>query len=75
MTPKYFHKLTDEEYLELANGNTTIRQLLDNYKQPDWCGYPEALNPFLGCDYLTDRFLRSEISRGFCQHCPCYERN
>ena len=32
----------------VINGKKSWHWLTERYKQPDWCGYPEALHP-LGC--------------------------
>ena len=68
----YWHKLPQEKINELIKNKTKIKEILKNYKQPDWCNYPEALGGFLGCWSLTDNRpggLRTKISMEYCKNC------
>ena len=69
---RYFHTLADSTLKRLISQGTTWQQLIDRYKQPDWCGYPEALAGVMGCWSLTDWSLRHKISREYCASCDCY---
>lgn len=40
-------------------------------KQPDWCDYPEADQPFFGCWSLLDGMVTDE---NYCKECECYIR-
>jgi len=74
---KYWHKLPQSKIDELINSGTTIGFVLDHYKQPSWCGYPNALAGAAGCWSLNDNSkngTRTEISRKFCKTCDCYEK-
>ena len=69
---KYWHELTDEEIKEIHNSHATVRDVLDNLKQPDWCNYPDVFEE-LGCWSLTDGELRKKISLESCKDCPCFK--
>lgn len=71
---KYWHEATDEELKALVEKGTTIKQVNEQYIQPDWCDYPGALDGMMGCWSLTDVLgLRHSISHEFCKTCPCYK--
>jgi len=73
MNKPYFHKISQEEVNKLVKEKKTVEYLLENYKQPDWCKYPEALSMTLGCWSLCDiekDGLRTKISEEFCKNCP-----
>ena len=73
---KYFHELSDEEIKELLENKVTWEYVMKNFKQPDWCGYTNALEGAMGCWSLIDYFgRRKEISREFCKDCPCFEKS
>ena len=42
-----------------------------NIKQPEWCCYPEADEPFWGCWSLLDGMVTSEE---YCKKCEYYKR-
>lgn len=72
---KYWHELTQKEVEILIESKVTYRYLLDNYKQPDWCNYPNALEGALGCWSLMDATpngLRTKISLEFCKNCELF---
>ena len=70
---RYWHELTDNEIEELINRKVTWGEILDTFKQPDWCSYPMALNSALGCWSLVDAInLRHQISHTYCESCDCY---
>jgi len=64
---RYFHKLTPEQRSELERKNVLIQDLLDHFKQPDWCGYPNALSGLFGCWALHRK--DTEINQNYCKGC------
>lgn len=62
---KYFHELTDEELQDSVERKATY----DEFLHPEWCGYPNALDPLLGCWSLTDPIIRKKICKEFCKEC------
>ena len=44
---------------------------MSKVKQPDWCCYPDAGEPFLGCWSLWLGMVKDE---SFCVDCDCYIR-
>ena len=69
---KYFHELSEDEFNQIAKYNfgKTWLWLAENYPQPDWCGYPNAVadGPFMGCGSLMD-FSVNEEGKERCKHC------
>lgn len=63
---QFFHKISNDEYNRLVDEDKTWQHIIDNYKQPDWCGYPEALRGGMGCWKLTDRGVKSQED---CKEC------
>ena len=59
---KYWHELSGEEKAEAIEKEMTW----DEFNQPDWCGYLEALNGLMGCWSLTGD---ANISKEFCKNC------
>jgi len=73
MMKKYFHEISQKEIEKLIKEKKTVRYVIDNYKQPDWCGYHEALHPTFGCWSLCDtspKGSRTMISFNGCSTCP-----
>jgi len=71
---RYFHTLADSTIRCLIAKKITWGEVQKRYKQPDWCGYPDALEGAMGCWSLVDLFgLRHEISRDYCKKCDCYK--
>ena len=71
----YWHELTDEHIKGLITQKKTIGYVLKNYKQPDWCTYPEALSRDMGCWSLVDDFdLRKKISIEYCKKCDLFKK-
>lgn len=69
---EYWHELSQEKIDELISKKVTLKYVMDNYKQPDWCNYPNALEGVMGCWSLTDNRkdgLRTKISKQFCSNC------
>jgi len=74
---KYFHEIPQEEIESLIAGDKTWGDISSQFKQPDWCDYPEALNGDMGCYSLTDirrGGLREKISIDFCSTCDCFKK-
>ena len=72
---KYFHSLPQKEINKLVESKMKIGELIEKYKQPKWCGYPEALSGKWGCWALMDLSEnggRTKISKEFCKSCDCY---
>jgi hypothetical protein len=71
----YFHELPQEEIDKLISEGVTVGYIMDNYKQPDWCNYPEALSMSMGCWSLCDLSkdgLRTKISKDYCKGCDYF---
>lgn len=71
----YWHEISQDEIDTLIENKATNQFVVDNYKQPDWCSYPEALAGRMGCYSLLDRELRTKISPEFCKGCDCCNLN
>mgnify|MGYP001792345949 CR=1 FL=1 len=67
----YFHEISTEEIEKLKARNVTWTYIVENYSQPEWCTYPEALRGKWGCWTLTDHQNggRIKISEDFCSTC------
>ena len=75
VTNRYFHELEQKEVDALIADKKTIGYIMETYKQPDWCNYPEALSMTMGCWSLCDLKkdgLRTKISKEFCKGCDCF---
>ncbi len=66
---KYFHELTEEQRLELMKDSMTLGEMMEQYSQPDWCEYPNALESIMGCWGL---FYGSVKKDEKCKTCECY---
>lgn len=71
---KYFHELSKEEISELQKKKVGWGYIRDNFKQPKWCSYPDALDFERGCWTLTELYhgiskIRCELD---CAKCECY---
>ena len=74
VTNRYFHELEQTEIDTLIADKKTVGYIMENYKQPDWCNYPEALSMTMGCWSLCDLSkdgMRTKISKDFCKACDC----
>lgn len=74
-TRPYYHELTEAQVDQLIADKRTWQWVVENYQQPSWCEYPEALGGTMGCWSLTDPDIRIKISHEFCKDCPCYGRD
>lgn len=70
-TKPYWHDLTEDQVDKLIAEKKTWAWVVDNYQQPSWCEYENALSGKMGCWSLTGE-LRTKISHDFCKDCPCY---
>jgi hypothetical protein len=73
----YFHELTPEQIETLLKGKCTWGNLAKNYRQPEWCNYPDALEGIMGCWSLIDMTkdgYRTKISREYCKDCPEFKK-
>jgi hypothetical protein len=68
---KYWHEIPEDEMKTLLSKPLTESYVLDNYLQPDWCEYPEALRGLMGCWSLTGN-NRIHIGLDFCKKCDCF---
>ena len=67
----FLHELTPGEIDKILAEKIKIGELMERYRQPDWCGYPGALEGQMGCWSLMDlKGLRCKISKDFCCDCP-----
>ena len=73
---KYWHRLSQNTVDNIIADGTTWGYVMDNFKQPDWCGYPNALDGQMGCWTLTNIWgsnSRKSICRDFCKNCEYYK--
>uniref|UniRef100_A0A6M3JP96 Uncharacterized protein n=1 Tax=viral metagenome TaxID=1070528 RepID=A0A6M3JP96_9ZZZZ len=66
---KYFHKLAEEEFKELVKEGMTWGECAEEYPQPKWCNYPDAVQGALGCWSLMDFRIKGRSS---CKCCIQY---
>lgn len=64
---KYFHQLSESDRIEASN--LTVAQILNQYTQPDWCKYPDALAGCMGCWSLVGGIVKDEICCKGCEWC------
>lgn len=75
LTKQYFHELNQSEIDTLISERKTVGYILKTYKQPDWCGYPNALEGQMGCWGLMDLSPdggRTKVSENFCGSCELF---
>ena len=71
---KHFHELTEEEWAWLKAEGTTWGELEQDFSQPLWCGYYEALHGRFGCWSLIAIGEPYRItSEADCQKCELYK--
>jgi len=79
----YWHELSREHQQEIlkqaAKEYKTVGWFTKNYKQPDWCTYPDAMDPKFGCWSLVGNWEEElgfkspeKIDRSFCDGCEYY---
>ena len=74
---KYFHELSEIEIIELKlKKGYNFGNLNNDYKQPDWCEYPDALID--GCWTLLAPIKYDQanrITKEFCSTCDCFKKS
>lgn len=71
MEKVYFHDITNK-YKRAIIMSMTFPQILENYKQPEWCNKNEALNGLFGCRKLLG--LTNELTtKESCAKCKDYK--
>lgn len=70
---KYFHELSKDEFNELVKKKYTWGKLAEDYPQPKWCNYPNALEGEMGCWSLVGLMIKSENDCQNCDLCKSYE--
>lgn len=74
---KYWHELPQSEVDELIEKGVTNQYVIDNYLQPEWCQYDEALCGLMGCWLLVDNRpggARTKVSLEYCKNCDCFKK-
>jgi len=70
---KYWHEeMTQKEYDKWVASDATWGDVMERYKQPDWCDYPGALMGAMGCWSLLGRRIKSIADCGDCE-CKKYK--
>jgi hypothetical protein len=69
----YWHTITNDELNKLLEADTTWGEVGKNYKQPEWCRYPEALSGPLGCWSLTIFDYIHNICESYCEDCDMFD--
>lgn len=70
----YYHSISNNEIKWAIKNKKTVEFVMNNYKQPKWCLYPDALKGIMGCWSLTNlenegTNNRKSISLSFCSDC------
>lgn len=65
----YFHNITDGDFKKMLKAGTTWYGVMESFKQPKWCGYPDALSGVMGCWSLTSRLIKREKD---CMNCELH---
>jgi hypothetical protein len=68
MTKPYFHLVTEHEWNVMKAVHMTWGELSAKYAPPDWCSYPDAVDP-MGCWSLVGRMVTGE---DYCKSCDLY---
>jgi hypothetical protein len=66
---KYFHKVTKVGFSKLVAEKKTWKDIMENYSQPSWCSYPDALSGAMGCWSLTSLMIKNKRSCSNCDQC------
>lgn len=69
----YFHSLSEADIKKLEEQKTTWGDVVKNYKQPDWCDYPDALTGPMGCWSLTMGV--QFVCLDYCKSCPLFKKH
>lgn len=65
MSKLYWHK--ESHSINDEPEGSTVGDFMKKYNQPDWCGYPSALEGFMGCMSLVHGYIKKECD---CDNCP-----
>ncbi len=63
---KYFHEISDVEWDALKKTGMFWKQCAEEYAQPVWCNYPNAVDP-MGCWSLIYRGIKQKKDCGNCE--------
>jgi hypothetical protein len=66
---KYLHLVSKDEWEAMKKEGRTWGWLAEHYRAPDWCGYPDAVDP-LGCWSLIGLMVTGE---DYCKTCDLYQ--
>jgi hypothetical protein len=68
---KHYHELTEGEFNQIVKDNPgkTWEWLQENYPQPEWCKYPDAVagGAFMGCMSLMDFNVHGKSDCASCE--------
>ena len=67
---KYWHRLSRKEKRYILNSGLSGKEFLNQYNQPSWCGYPEALAGLMGCWSLMVSL--TNVTKQYCKNCDYY---
>jgi len=69
---RYFHEIDEQERQAIFDRNIPVREVVEQYKQPDWCTYRNALQGGMGCWSLL---LGDVAKKGeeFCRTCDTHK--
>lgn len=72
---KHFHELTNQEFLWLVKEGITYAELNQDFPQPLWCDYHQAVFGMMGCWTLTNFSSGHSRVRGedSCRDCDCFK--
>ena len=69
----YWHELTDEQRLDIwDNSGLTVVEFMKKYSQPEWCEYPDALQPMMGCWSLIMLPIQAK-TKAYCKNCEYFK--
>lgn len=66
-----FHEIDALQFSAMKALGMSFGELVKNYRQPEWCAYPGALEGLSGCWSLVYRHIRC---RGDCGDCDLADR-
>lgn len=69
MIKPFFHRITKKEFNKLIDDKRTWGFVMENFRQPTWCDYPDALSGKMGCWSLTQWPCVKSISKKYCETC------
>lgn len=74
---RYWHEVPPAEREQLIKeSKMTVGKLLERFKQPDWCEYPEALAGQMGCwSLVTSRNVNGIKDCGDCEYIKAKPQN